>query len=203
MKPIARRTFVTCILISAALAGLGVASPAFALEPGPDGWIRTGQGVRTKTIFNVRVCMVYHDMKSVPSPAPDKSPASIGALKDVVSDSDVDKRVRLVMMRDVNPSRIRDAFSDAYDKNGYQGSPDKMANRATFSSALSNDLKEKDAIVVSYDSGSKTTTITAPGGKTASVKGVEFMKATWRIWFGRRAEQTDLGDQLVAKLIPQ
>jgi hypothetical protein len=186
----------------AALVVLGGPRRARALAPGPDGWIATGQGIRTVTLFKVKVCTVYHEMKSVPAAAPDRSAASIWALKDAVVDRDTDKRARLVMMRDVDPSRIRASFGEAYDNNGYAGTPERMANRATFLSALAGDLKEGDTIVVSYDAAAKRTTLTAPGGRAASVGGLEFMKATWRIWFGRGAEQVDLGDQMVANLLP-
>lgn len=200
MKPTTRRAFV---LITSMFAMLTFAVSALALDPGPDGWIRTGQGIRTKYFIKAKVYTAFHDMKSAPPAAPDNSSGAVWALKDAVVNMDVDKKIRLQMMRDVDAAKIRDAFNDAYDNNGYKGAPDKMANRSTFLNALNSDLKNNDNILFQYDSASKTTTLTAPNGTKASVTGVEFMKATWRLWFGHGAEQPDLGDQMLQKLIPQ
>ena len=60
------------------------------------------------------------------------------------------------------------------------------------------EILEKQKVTIVYDAAKKTTTITAPGG-SATVEGVEFMKAVWSLWFGK-IDQPKLGDQLIQKL---
>ncbi|MCU0685815.1 MAG: hypothetical protein MUF34_26840, partial [Polyangiaceae bacterium] len=64
----------------------------------------------------------------------------------------------------------------------------------------STELKEKSYLTFAYNAEQKTTTLTA-AGKSVSVGGEDFMKATWNIWFGSGIDdQTGLGDQLISKL---
>jgi len=61
-------------------------------------------------------------------------------------------------------------------------------------------IKEGQFVTITYDSGAKSTTIRVlGGGGSATVSGVDFMKATWSIWFGK-IDQPSLGDALISKM---
>ncbi len=168
------------------LAMITSVASAWALEPGSDGWYHTGDATRVKTVFKVSVYDIGHDMKCLP-------PAKT---KQAVIDTDCDKKFTWVMRRDVDAEKIRDALSEAYAMNGYKDS----AKIAPFLAALNRELKEKTKVIISYNAATKTTSIAVGGGGgNASVAGVDFMRATWSIWFGK-IEQVGLGEALISKL---
>ena len=166
------------------LAALGLfASSASALERDRDGYFHTGDGVRTKKIafIHVKVYAIDHYMKDLPS---QKS-------KQAVIDADVDKRFSWKMLRSVDAEKIKHALREAYAKNGYADG----GKIDSFVGSIAKELKEGDAVTISYDHAKKSTTITSPAG-TATVPGEAFMKATWSLWFGN-IDQPQLGDSLL------
>ncbi|MEO6417859.1 MAG: chalcone isomerase family protein [Polyangiaceae bacterium] len=168
------------------LAMLTTVASAWALQPGSDGWYHTGDGTRVKTMFKVNVYDIGHDMKCLP---PAKS-------KQAVIDADCDKKFTWVMRRDVSAEKIRDALSEAYAMNGYKDA----AKTAPFLAALNRELKENTKVIITYNAANKTTSIAVGGGGgNATVPGIEFMKATWSIWFGK-IDQPTLGDALIRLL---
>ena len=54
-------------------------------------------------------------------------------------------------------------------------------------------------MVITYNAGSKATTIWVQNGGSVTLAGQDFMKAVWSIWFGK-IDQPAMGDQLIAKL---
>ncbi|MCB1141693.1 MAG: chalcone isomerase family protein [Leptospiraceae bacterium] len=145
----------------------------------------TGSGIRVKKIafVSVKVYSITHQMK-------DKSEKSASA----VINADTDKKFILKMLRDVDSAKIVSAINDAFKLNGYNNT----GNMNKFSTPLKGDLSEGDVITISYDSASKTTTCSYKG-KSSSVAGDDFMKATWKIWFGK-IDQPELTNQLMSKL---
>lgn len=152
------------------------------------GMIHTGDAVRTKSVgpFTAKVYAIRHDMASAP---PTKS-------KQAVIDADVNKVFTWVMLRDVDSSKIQKALREAFLMNGY-GDAGKIGQ---FIGAFNKEeVKEKSTVVISYNAGSKAVTITVKDGTSATVAGVDFMKAVWSIWLGK-IDQPSMGDQLIAKL---
>lgn len=151
-----------------------------------DDFVTTGSGIRVKKIafVSVKVYSITHQMKNPP------------ASKDAqaIINADVDKRFTLKLLRDVEAEKIANAIKEAFDRNGYTN----KANIDTFSSVLTGDIKEGGTITIAYNAGTKTTTCTF-AGKTSSVSGVDFMKATWSIWFGK-IDQPALTQDLMSKL---
>ena len=145
----------------------------------------TGSGVRVKKIafVSVKVYSITHSMKDVPAKNAQE-----------IINADTDKKFVLKMMRDIEAEKIANAFKEAYGNNGYSNA----GNISTISSVLSGDLKEGDTITFSYNSANKTVSLTS-GGKTSNVAGVDFMKATWSIWFGK-IDQPDLTQNLMSKI---
>lgn len=171
-----------------ALATVAVSTGAFALEPGKDGYYHTGSGTRVKKVVLVKVDVyeIHHYMKALPE---QKSKAA-------VVNAACDKKFVLRMLRDVDAEKMRDALSGSYGRTGY---PDK-AKITQLLNTLSTELKEKSYLTFAYNAEQKTTTLTA-AGKSVSVAGEDFMKATWNIWFGSGIDdQAGLGDQLISKL---
>ncbi|KYF53031.1 hypothetical protein BE08_25715 [Sorangium cellulosum] len=161
---------------------LAVAS-LFAL---PD-YTQTGTGVRVNRIgvVDIEVYRISHYMDQLP---PTRS-------KQAVIDIDTGKKFVLTMLRDVDRATIVKALRDAYAMNDYTDT----AKIGRFVAAFEGDLKAGSEVTIEYDPRSKTTTITTPGGRTATVGGLDFMKATWRIWFGK-IDQPQLADELIARL---
>jgi len=172
--------FVTLLLVT-------LATTALAIEPDKNGWYFTGSGVRTKSVafVSVKVYAIRHDMKQLP---PDKS-------KRAVIDADVDKKITFKMLRDVDAEKIQNAFKESYATNGY-GDAGKIGQ---FLGALNKELKEGTYVTISYNAAAKVTSISVSNGGNASISGVDFMKATWSLWFGKM-DQPSLGDAMIANL---
>jgi hypothetical protein len=172
--------------LALAFSSLTLAPSALALNPGADGWYHTGDAVRQKTVVFVtaNVYQISHDMK-----------CSVPKSKQAVIDADCDKRFTWKMMRDVGNGKIIDAMKEAYQKNGY-GDSGKI-NQAL--AAFSAEFKENAYVKITYDSTAKTTTFWEQNGGTATVAGVDFMKATWKVWLGN-IDPPSIGDRLIANL---
>jgi hypothetical protein len=178
---------LSCVALALSVLGAAVAIPSWVEAKEPTALVRTGEGVRTKSVafLNVKVYSIAHEMRELP---PTKS-------KRAIIDSDVDKRFNVSMMRDVDAEKIRNALKDAYAINGYSDS----AKIGVFLSVLDRDLKEKSGFTITYDAETKRTVLSVHGGRAAAVEGVDFMKATWSIWFGK-IDQPELSDALMRNM---
>jgi hypothetical protein len=159
------------LVVAALVCSAGIAR---AGTPDKDGWVQTGFGVRTKSIafVSVNVYEIHHYMKVVPAEH----------TKHAVIDADVDKKIEFKMMRDVGSEKIKNAFEEGFERNGYSNA----GNIAKFSGAVSGDELVKGSWVhITYSAATKATTITVDGGSKATVTGADFMKAVWSIWFGK------------------
>jgi hypothetical protein len=182
-----KRTSVLVFLAAVLFTLLG-APLARALDKGADGWFHTGDGIRVKTVafVNFKVYAIGHDMKELPG----------AKSKQAVIDMDTTKRFTWRMMRDVEASKIQNAIKEAFAANGFADG----GRIGQFVGAFNGDLKEGQFVTITYDSGSKATTIRVlGGGGSATINGVDFMKATWSIWFGK-IDQPSLGDALISKM---
>lgn len=171
------------VLLAALVAVLLAAGSLFA----EGDYILTGTGIRVKTVafIDVNVYAISHYMKQLP---PAKS-------KQAVIEMDTGKKFVWTMKRDVDHEKIVKALKDAYAMNGYSDA----AKIGQFIGAFKGELKEKSNVTIVYDADKKTTTLSVGGGGSATVPGVDFMKATWSIWLGK-IDQPKLGDQLIAKI---
>lgn len=150
-------------------------------------WTLTGTAVRVKTVafIDVNVYEISHFMKEPPAT---KS-------KQAVIEADSAKKFVWTMKRDVDHEKIIGALKDAFAMNGY-GDAGKIS---AFMGAFKGELKEKSHVSIVYDAEKKATTVSVDGGGSATVEGVDFMKAVWSIWLGK-IDQPKLGDQLVSQL---
>jgi Chalcone isomerase-like len=147
----------------------------------------TGTGIRVKTIafMDFNVYQISHYMKQLPSTRS----------RQAVIEMDTGKKLVWTMLRDVDHEKIVNALKDAYTMNGYSDA----AKIGKFMGAFKGDLKEKSRVTIEYDSEKKSTTLAVDGGGSVTVEGIDFMKATWSIWFGKM-DQPKLGDQLISKI---
>jgi len=172
--------------IAVLVATLLMLGTAWGLDRGADGWFHTGDGVRVKKIiFNFDVYAISHDMKELP---PTKS-------KQAVIDMDTDKRFTWRMLRDVEEAKIQNATRDAFALNGYTD----QSKIGPYVAAFSGDRKKGQAVTILYNSTAKTVTVTVQGGGSATVAGVDFMKAVWSLWLGN-IDQPGLGEALIRNL---
>ncbi len=176
------RTWALAIVFAA----ITLAPSAFAIQPDSGGWYHTGDAVRQKTVVFVtaNVYSISHDMKCV-----------VPRSKQAVIDADCDKRFIWRMMRDVGNGKINDAMKEAFAKNGYTDAG--KINQAL--GAFTAELKENAYVKITYDSTAKTTTFWEQNGGSATIAGVDFMKATWKIWLGN-IDPPSIGDRLIANL---
>lgn len=161
---------------------------AFALDRGGDGYFHTGSGTRVKHITiigDVKVYTIGHAMKDLP---PTKS-------KQAVIDIDTSKYFMWKMERDVDQEKIQNALKEAYAMNGYNDTA--KINQAV--GVFNKELVEGTQVRIAYDSNAKTTTFSVIGGSSATIPGVEFMRGTWSIWFGK-IDQPSLSEELIRNI---
>lgn len=184
MNPTRRRA-LQLVLTATTVALLG--RPASALEREPGGFYLTGTGVRLKRVgpFSVRVYSISHFMRDLP---PQKSKRAVIAM-------DTDKAFSWRLLRDLEAKQIKDALSEAFAKNSYsdRGKIDR------FLGAFTKPLPDGTSVTITYSKGAKTTTVAVQGDGTVAVPGLDFMVATWSIWFGN-IDQPDLGDALIKRI---
>lgn len=178
-----RRTTIAFLFSLVVALFVSVAPSASA-----DGWIHTGDAVRTKSIgpFSAKVYAIRHDMKARPA----------AKSKQAVIDADVDKKFTWRMLRDVESSKIQKALREAFAMNGYG---DQAKINAFVGAFNQEEVKEDSAVVITYNASAKSVTIWVQKGTSATVQGQDFMKAVWSIWFGK-IDQPAMGDQLISKL---
>jgi hypothetical protein len=176
-------------VFNVALAALAALLLSVTLSPQSaraDDWTLTGSGVRVKrvAIIDVNVYAISHYMKQLPT----------AKSKQAVIDMDTGKKFVWTMKRDVDQEKIQNALKDAFAMNGY-GDAGKIG---AFVAAFGGELKEKSVVSIVYDADKKETSVSTGSG-SATVGGVDFMKAVWSLWFGK-IDQPSLGDQLIGKL---
>lgn len=171
---------LSAVLLLGALSILGTATPAWALE----GFVHTGTGVRVKKVLFVsaKVYDISHYMRLLPKQH----------TRSAVIEADVDKLVSWRMLRDVGEEKIRDSMKGAYALNGYR--QDATINQVL--TVFVGGLREGEQLKVSYATRTKATTFSRPTGRSVTITGAEFMRATWSMWFGK-SDQPTLGDDLL------
>jgi hypothetical protein len=174
-------------LAALALSSLLAASSAFAIERGKNGYYHTGDGIRVKSIafLKLKIYVIGHDMRELPA----------AKTKRAVIDADVDKRIAWRMLRDAGGDRLQGILRDSFAKNNYADA----SKIGAFLAAFRGGLKENDTVVITYAAASKSTLVQVQGAPPVTLPGIEFMKATWSIWFGN-SDDPELGNALISKL---
>ncbi len=145
--------------------------------------------MKSLVLLKLKIYAIGHDMREVPA-----TPT-----KRAVMEMDVDKRLSWKMLRDAGGDRLQGILREGFARNGFGDGAKDGGRIAAFLSPFSGGLKENQRVVISYTSASKTTTVAVEGVSPASITGLDFMRATWGIWFGN-TEDPALGDALIARL---
>jgi Chalcone isomerase-like len=148
---------------------------------------RTGEGIRHKKLgfIHAKVYEVVSEVSRLPA---ERTPQGVINL-------DADKVLTWRMLRSVDSRKCEDALREAYARNGYHD-PRKIE---TALSAFRTELPKGAIVTIRYDAATKTTSVTTSMGGRASVPGVEFMRATWSIWFGN-IDEPALTNELMSRL---
>jgi hypothetical protein len=177
--------FVTLLSIVAAL--LTLSSAARAAQRASDGYYRTGSAVQTANHwpFTIDVFAIWHDTWQLPSMN----------TRQALINLDVDKRFTMQMMRDLDAGRLRDGLREGFHRNGY--TDDAIIDR--FLAPLTGTLAKGKTMWILYDATEKRTRLLLDANASSSIVGVEFMRATWSLWFGN-SKPSDIGDALIKDL---
>jgi hypothetical protein len=135
-----------------------------------------GLGLRKKAIFKVYVGGLYLE-------TPSKDAAAILA-------SDEAKAVRMTFLRDVDKSKLKDAFVEGFENNAKEkAAAQKAAIEKLYS--LIPDMKENQTLSFTYVPG-KGTTVSLGEKELGLIEGREFSEALFALWLGPKPPSEDL-----------
>lgn len=135
-----------------------------------------GVGLRTKFWIKVYVAALYTAEKST-------DPNALIA-------ADTPKRVRMVMLRDLDKKSIVDAIREGFDKNAKAQLPALQKRLDDFIAQIP-DIKKGEVLELSYIPG-QGTQVTTKSGDAASIEGKDFADALFSVWLGRSPVDEDL-----------
>jgi hypothetical protein len=182
--------------LSALVVSLTLALPAFAKEKEVAGvkfpetvsvegkeLKLNGAGLRTKAIFKVYAAALYLENTT-------KDAAQ-------VISSDQTKRVRMVMLRDLEKAKITDAISDGIEKNNKAAMP-ALKERLDKLKGTVPDLKKGDDLTITYIPGTGTQ-VQSKSGEALTLEGKDFADALFGVWLGAKPVDGDLKDGMLGK----
>lgn len=105
--------------------------------------------------------------------------------------------VTLTFRRDVDHHRILDAFVTAFEHNSPE-QLERLKPQLEIFHAVLQDLKDGQTMRLHYQPGAGTT-LTVPGGATATVPGWPFGEAVLRTWLGDHPTDAGLKDALLGR----
>jgi hypothetical protein len=130
-----------------------------------------GIGVRTKSIFNIKVYVAGLYLET----------ASTDSGKIIATDAV--RRLVLVMTHDAPKERVRQEFSAGFEQNS-KSSLASLRGRLNRVLAGISDVKEGHTLVMTYVPG-QGTTLKTPNGAQVTVPGKDFSDALLRAWLGK------------------
>lgn len=142
-----------------------------------------GAGLRTKAIFKVYAAALYVETVSQDA-------------AQVIS-SDQTKRVRMVMLRDLEKAKITDAIADGIEKNSKAALP-ALKDRLEKLKGAVPDLKKGDDLTITYVPG-KGTQVQSKAGEALTLEGKDFADALFGVWLGAKPVDGDLKDGMLGK----
>jgi hypothetical protein len=180
-------------LAAALTAALALAAPpASALEVsgvkvpdtltvGGTSLVLNGAGLRTKTMFKVKV---YVAALYLPAKASDAA---------AILAADGPRAVRLVLMRNLDRSQLVDSIKDGFDAGGKGRAAQFEAQIKAMEAPIPAELKEGQVVLVTYVPG-EGSSVALEGGKGALVPGKDFADALFGVWLGSKVADGGLED---------
>jgi hypothetical protein len=142
-----------------------------------------GMGLRTKAVFKVYVAGLYLEEAS-------SDPA-------VITSKDQVRQVEMVMLRDLDKSKITEAIQAGFEKNSGDKLPALKDRLAKISSSVP-DLKEGQVLKLTYVPG-KGTTVKGGAAAETTVEGKDFADALFNVWLGKTPVDEDLKQGMLGK----
>jgi hypothetical protein len=184
-----KKTTLTAVLLSLSLAlpaaakeVSGVNLPDTVTVDGKELKLN-GAGLRSKFVFKVYVAALYLE---------NTTRESVTAIN-----SDQVKRVRMVMLRDLEKGKIVEAMQEGVEKNNKDKMPALKDRLERFTAAIP-DLKKGDDILVTYVPGQGTSVQTKSGAATR-VEGKDFADALFSVWLGKQPVDDGLRDGMMGR----
>jgi hypothetical protein len=149
------------------------------LPPPPDldGFSRTGEAEPHAGILRL-----VHDVRVLPALRS----------RQALLDLDADKRMTLQALRDLPGDRVRTTLVERYAKRGFADA----ARVERFLAPLHGVIAKGTSATFSYQTAEKVTRLTV-GTTSTTEKGLDFMQATWALWFGASAP-ADTAEELMS-----
>lgn len=143
-----------------------------------------GAGVRTKTMFKVKVYAagLYLETPNRSAPA--------------IIKSDEHKRIQLGMLRELSKDQVGEAIRSGFEKNAGPNIATLKTRLDRFVS-LMTDAKKGDQLIVTYLPG-RGTLIADANGEKATIEGKDFADALFSVWLGQHPVDDDLKKALIA-----
>lgn len=143
-----------------------------------------GAGLRTKTIFSVKVYVIGLYLTQ-PTHAAQAAVAP-----------DQPKQIQMVLMRDVDKEKIIEAIQEGFDHNSKQDLPKLKGRLDELARAIPN-LKEGNKLVFTYLPGKGT--LLGGAAKPVIIQGKDFYDALLNCWLGRDPVDGDLKNAMLGK----
>jgi hypothetical protein len=157
----------------------GVSMPD-KMETGGRTLTLVGLGVRSKTIFAVKVYVAGLYMET-----PDREAA-------VVLSSDQPKALAMEFVySEVSGRQLQDAWKEGFAANTPKADAGLSARMDTFVGLFTTPLKKGERVLLSYLPGTGTT-VNIAGREAAPIPGADFATALFAIWFGDKPADAGL-----------
>jgi Chalcone isomerase-like len=142
-----------------------------------------GAGLRTKTVFKVKVYVAGLYLEK-----PTRDAAQVIA-------SETIKRVELTFLRELDRKQIAEAIEDGFERNSKKDLP-ALKERLDELCRIIPDVNKRDAMQITYVPG-KGTTIAVRGEERGTIEGKDFADALFLVWLGRDPVDRDLRTALL------
>lgn len=189
MKPLALHALAAVLALglplSAAAAELAGVAMSDRIEAGGKSLSLVGLGVRTKTIFAVKVYVAGLYMEN-----PSKDAAG------VVSSDQAKSLVMEFVYSEVSGSQLQDAWKEGFAANTPKAEADLKARMDRFTGLFTAPVKKGEKVVLSYLPGAGTT-VTIAGREAALIPGADFAAALFAIWFGEKPADSGLKESVL------
>jgi chalcone isomerase-like protein len=191
MNPVAR--LASIVILAGGLAQHGTESVSQRevagvrlperVQVGEKELVLNGMGLRTRTIFDVKVYVagLYLENRSRDA-------------AQVIS-SEAVKRVELTFLRDLDRSRITDAIAEGFEQNSKADMP-RLQARLQQLQKLIPDVKKGNELQITYVPG-QGTAVSVKGVEKGVIEGKDFADALFSVWLGRDPVDKELKKALL------
>lgn len=159
-----------------------------------------GVGVRTRLVVKVYAAALYFEasIKTDLSKFKDRLEKPDQAVYDAILQSPAAKLFVLHFVRDVDGTKIQEAFREGIEKSIDADDPAIQKDADTFLNASGEDVKQGDVLKI-YVKGEEVK-IFKPTGTSEAVTNGKLAPAVTGIWLGRKPVSDDLKKELISRL---